>query len=119
MSWDADFDGRSWNYTHNTNRMIAAAYEAATGEGTANGSGVLGPVIGPAWWDRLNGLTGREGAALLALITDALEADPERYRAMNPENGWGSYDSLLSILREMQAAGESACCDERRWSVSG
>lgn len=33
---------------------------------------------------------------------DALEADPEQYRAMNPENGWGSYDSLLGVLREMR-----------------
>ena len=68
MSWDADFDGRSWNYTHNTNALIAAAYGAVTGEQTEQCSGPLGPVIGAAWWGRLKGMTGRQGAEYLGSI---------------------------------------------------
>jgi len=99
MSWDADFDGRSWNYTHNTNRMIRD--------------------IDPDWWDSLDGLSGAEGSALLGKIITGLESDPERFRAMNPENGWGDYDSLLGVLREMKRASDGACCDVRKWGVSG
>ena len=28
----------------------------------------------------------------------AMRADPERYRAMNPENGWGDYEGALAYL---------------------
>lgn len=119
MSWDAYFDGGAWNYTHNTNRMIAAAYEAATGETTEQCGGSLGAIIGPAWWNRLNGMTGRDGAAYLGQIISGLESDPDRFRAMNPANGWGDYDRLLDVLREMKRTGEAACCDVRRWDVSG
>lgn len=119
MSWDAEFDGQPFNYTHNTNGMIAAAYEVVTGEPTKQCGGPLGAAIGPGWWKRLNGMTGRQGAAYLGQIIAGLEADPDRFRAMNPENGWGDYDRLLVVLRKMRAAGEGACCDVRRWHAAG
>lgn len=28
-----------------------------------------------------------------------LEADPDKFRAMNPDNGWGSYEGLLRFVR--------------------
>jgi hypothetical protein len=135
MSWDADLvigpccphcggavsaEGHSiysWNYTHNTNGMIAAAYETATGEATEQASGPLGPAIGAAWWKQLDGEYGAGGALYLAVIIRALEADPGRYRAMNPENGWGDYDGILETLREMRKAG--AAEPHASWSVSG
>ena len=87
-----------WNFTHNTNRMIREAAD-------------------PDWWDSLNGLPGAEGKALLERIITGLEADPERYRAMNPPNGWGDYGTLLKVLREMRGA---VPADEVTvWSVSG
>ncbi len=98
------YEAESWSYTHNTNNMIAAAYEAASGEQTEQAGGSLGPVIGAAWWDRLDGVSGEDGAAYLGQIITGLEADPDRYRAMNPENGWGDYDRLLKVLREMRDA---------------
>jgi hypothetical protein len=120
MSWDADFDGSWWNYTHNTNRMIAAAFEAMTGvETKPSDFPILGEIIGPTWWDRLNGKSGTEGAEYLSLIITGLEADPARYRAMNPDNGWGDYDGVLKVLREMYEASRQACCDARKWHVSG
>jgi hypothetical protein len=124
MSWNAylsckscDSTAGDWNYTHNTNGMIAAAYESVSGEPTEQCGGSLGAVIGAAWWNRLDGTTGPEGAAYLAQIIKGLEADPERFRAMNPENGWGDYGSLLDILREMRDKGAKASA-ETTWSVS-
>ncbi len=111
MSWDAyltDDRGHSegdWNYTHNCNGMIA---EALTDLGCVNakviGSGPLAKVIGPAWWDRLDGCDGPTGAAFLHALIGQLEADPEKYRAMNPSNGWGDYDTLVKVLTEMRNA---------------
>jgi hypothetical protein len=120
MSWDAEFDGSAWNYTHNTNGMIAAAYETVTGTETKPSDfPILGKIIGPTWWLRLDGMSGAEGSEYLGQIIKGLEADPERFRAMNPENGWGSYDRLLEVLREMKSASNAACCDVRRWYASG
>jgi len=31
-----------------------------------------------------------------------LEANPEKYRAMNPKNGFGNYDSLLTWLKNIR-----------------
>ncbi|MCK9598255.1 MAG: hypothetical protein M0R06_04380 [Sphaerochaeta sp.] len=33
-----------------------------------------------------------------------LTADPERFKAFNPSNGWGDYDGLLNFLAEYAAA---------------
>ena len=122
MSWDVSLiDDRGhcegdWNYTHNVNGMIAAAYEAITGHQTEQCRGPLGPAIGPAWWDRLNGACGEDGRAYLADIIKGLEADPARFRAMNPANGWGDYDRLLSVLRDMR---DRVPDWPTRWEASG
>lgn len=122
MSWDLylldDRGHREYelNYTHNVNAMIAAAYQAETGEGTEQCSGPLGKAIGPAWWDRLDGATGQDGLLYLEAILRGLTADPARYRAMNPANGWGSYDSLVERLREAVAAVPDWPCT---WKASG
>jgi hypothetical protein len=114
----ATYDVEDWNYTHNTNGMIAAAYEAVSGEQTEECDGPLGPVIGAAWWRRLDGASGGDGAAYLGQIIKGLEADPERFRAMNPENGWGDYDRLLKVLHDMRAA-VSRHDLPTTWHVSG
>ena len=109
MSWDADLiDDRGhsegdWNYTHNTSRMAnAVLFDAEFPE---------------TWWKHLDGMTGADGAALLDRIIRGLEADPARFRAMNPENGWGDYDSFLGVLREMHKA--SLVEWPTKWSASG
>lgn len=113
MSWDADLtDDRghnegSWNYTHNCNGMIEAVLTEdevdSTDEPFWSALGGTGMGRG-AWWDLLNRKSGPDGAALLHRIVLGLEADPERFRAMNPDNGWGDYDSLLKVLRDMRDA---------------
>jgi hypothetical protein len=120
VSWDASFDGSAWNYTHNTNGMIAGAYSAVTGEPVPWPlDHPLARVIGPPWYHRLDGMTGREGSVYLGQIITGLEVDPARFRAMDPPNGWGGYDSVLEVLRAMKQASDGACCDVRRWTVSG
>ncbi len=100
----ASYEVESFNYTHNTNDMIAAAYEAVSGQDTEQCDGRLGAAIGAAWWRRLDGASGEDGAKYLGQIIAGLEADPGRYRAMNPPNGWGDYDQLLKVLHEMRDA---------------
>lgn len=106
MSWrarlvdDRGHDDGEWGYTHNTNDMIAAAMD----EPVEQCAGPLGPIIGPAWWNRLDGLPGPEGAALLHRIVRGLRSDPARFDAMNPPNGWGNYDSLVDVLEKMRDA---------------
>lgn len=34
----------------------------------------------------------------------AMEADPDKYRAMNPPNEWGDYDGALEFLRNLRGA---------------
>lgn len=117
MSWDADLccatcgsTLREWNYTHNTNRMIddASPVPAHLTRETWWG--------GRSWWDVLDRMNGAEGARFLADIVEALEANPDRYRAMNPANGWGDYDSLVEKLRSMRDAVPEF---PTRWVVSG
>jgi hypothetical protein len=110
MSWDADLlcdtcsrnatdQQYGWNYTHNTNCMANAA---VPGEAT--------------WWKRLHGMTGAAGAAFLDQIVKAMEADPARFRAMDPPNQWGNYGEFLSLLREMRDAVPE---HPTHWSVHG
>lgn len=117
MSWDADLIcdacGHAmgdWNFTHNTNPMI----DAVLPETAATRTTFWG---GRSWWDLLHGMGGAAGAAFLNEIVVALEAEPDRFRAMNPPNGWGNYDALLGVLVDMRdrATTEVACT----WKTSG
>lgn len=106
MSWDLDayveVDGNTitvgdWNYTHNCNGMVRAA-------------GV------PDWlhWD--DGISSPDLAAKLATAITAMEANPAKFQEMNPSNGWGSYDTLLPVLREIYA--KALEFPSARWTVS-
>lgn len=118
------------NYTHNTSKMIYAvlddagvvlpvstrpcrAYDRETGVWTdyPNGHGTI------PWWEHLDGMTATQGADYLGVIIAGLAAEPGRFRAMNPENGWGDYDSLLGVLREMRQATQEH--PEGEWQASG
>lgn len=93
MSWDiwliTELDGHeievgeSFNYTHNCNGMIRdAGFEDW-------------PYFVDGWGAK------KLGVSLDKLISN-LEKDPRKYRAMNPKNGWGDYDSLLLVLRQVK-----------------
>ena len=121
MSWDADLTGEldghpvhlgEWNFTHNCNDMANAALDPNYQQ-----QGVFDEVFRPqteSWWKRLNGTT---GPALLEQIITGLLANPAKYRAMNPDNGWGDYDSFLGVLQEMLDA--SRKYPSAKWEVGG
>jgi hypothetical protein len=72
----ADF----WNYTSNCAPMWRAA-GANLAEFHGKPAGECSPLLKQAVVD--------------------MEQSPEKYEAMNPENGWGSYKTLLPALREL------------------
>jgi len=76
------------NYTHNCNTMAAEA-------------GIYKHVWRP---DELGITTAGELIEPLRDGIAAMEADPQRFIALNPDNGWGSYDTFLPWLREYLAA---------------
>lgn len=126
MSWDATLiDDRGhvegdWNFTHNCNRMANAIVHPEESTGIPVGREVLFPKADgrawQSWWEILDGMEGKEGAEFLTKIITGLEAEPERFRAMNPANGWGSYDSFLERLKEMRDTVPEWPCS---WRVSG
>jgi|SRR6266852_4906709 len=63
------------------------------------------------WWEALGrslrdfqGAPCSESAGPLAEGAQRMQAEPERYRAMNPENGWGDYEGALEFLRDLAEA---------------
>lgn len=38
---------------------------------------------------------------------DALKQDPERFQALNPSNGWGTYENALWFFEKLVASCES------------
>jgi hypothetical protein len=66
----------------------------------------------PMWVEALNGVSLREfsgapcteAAGPLADGVKRMEADPEKYREMNPPNGWGDYEGALKYLRTLAEA---------------
>ena len=62
------------------------------------------------WRDHVDDTVPEFGSALMRL-RDTLAADPDRFRALNPDNGWGDYDGLLEAVRE--------CIDRVPWERPG
>jgi hypothetical protein len=67
-----------WNYTSNCGPMWRAA-----------GADLA----------KFDGTRASECAPILRAAIENMVADPARYRALDPPNGWGSYDTLLPRLR--------------------
>jgi hypothetical protein len=128
MSWDASLVatidgnevevGECWNYTHNTNAMIAKVLTTCGYEmGPAPFWEAIPGKPSTRWWDHLHGLNGADGEKFLSLIVDGLMEAPELFRKMNPENGWGDYDALLRVLVSMRDA--SRRFPSANWWASG
>jgi hypothetical protein len=52
----------------------------------------------------IEGLTGKEARPMLWKAKAALEKDPEKFKALNPENGFGSYESFKSFIDDLICA---------------
>lgn len=90
----------SANITHNLNKMAreAGIYEAL-------------------WRPDEIGIT--KAHQLIAPLTDGLarlRAEPDKYRAFNPPNGWGSYEGLVRFVEDyLNACGMEPDADVRVW----
>lgn len=114
MSWDFDLyakdeDGNFhncgwWNYTHNCNEMIATALDNAgvISEGELRTYWVT--ALGRCWFDLFRDKTAKETTFYLEAILAEFSKEPAKYEAMNPENGWGSFETLKPVLTEMLEA---------------
>jgi hypothetical protein len=67
--------------------------------------------VAPMWTDALGHSladlkeqTAGEALPALQRAVTALEADPGKYEAMNPSNGWGGYRGALDYLRRLRDA---------------
>lgn len=101
--WDERFPGREpviihdeppedevyWgNITHNLNRM-------------ADEAGIYDHLWRPDW------IGVRKAGQLIVPLREGLErlrANPERFRKLNPENGWGTYEGLVVFVAEYLVA---------------
>jgi hypothetical protein len=106
-----------WNYTHNCNGMANAVLDPEYKQrSVAEEVFCFKDQEHISWWRRLDGLSGPDGAALLHTIITGLESDPEQFRAMNPANGWGDYNTFLAMLKEIRGSVPEWPC---RWRVHG
>lgn len=56
---------------------------------------------GPQEWD---GKRAGDVAEILTRTLTAFDADPDRFRAMNPANGWGSFEGAKEFAQEVLSA---------------
>lgn len=73
----------SGNITHNLNNMAEEA-------------GLYKPLWRPEEVDLANA---GQLIPILEKGISKLEADPDTYKALNPDNGWGDYEGLLSFCK--------------------
>ncbi|MEN6532194.1 MAG: hypothetical protein ABFD89_00930 [Bryobacteraceae bacterium] len=76
------------NVTHNLNSMAE-----------------LAGLYGPIWQPDENGI--ETAADLIGPLEGGIaemKANPERFRELNPENGWGSYDDFVPWLERLLEA---------------
>lgn len=89
MSWDFSMS-RSFtvkdglNYTYNVSSMY---YDE--------------DVFGESGIAKLDGMSGKEAISVITKALNGLHSDPNKFRAMNPENGWGSYKGALKVVCEL------------------
>ena len=91
----------SANYTHNVGRMAEAAglYQAV-------------------WHPHEIGITkAGQLAPLLRAGIERMECHPETYTALNPKNGWGSYETFVPWLKAYADACEAHPDADIRTSV--
>lgn len=129
-----------WGFTHNCNGMANAvidrfwpgyarsvALQLWGGTGQKSGRPVNGEWLWrtveedeeqtASWYRILGTLNSRESIEFLDLIVGTMMETPEHFREMNPENGWGDFDSFLAVLREMRA--RAAEFPSAKWTVGG
>ena len=126
VEWDARFPGAepitapshggfSANITHNLTEMADAAgiyfalwrpHELMDAEKYKQLRALEQGARAGDWYDQYqkieDTLPRAHAGDLIGPLSDGLamlERDPEKFKAMNPKNGWGDYDGLVSFVR--------------------
>jgi hypothetical protein len=122
MGWDATLRcdhcnlsrDEDWNYTHNINKMLNAALEKCR---TENPNELLFKG-GEDWLSCLDGMSADHSIFFLNFLVAELEADERKYRHFNPANNWGSYDTIIPVLKKMRDVASEESSKNLMWSVS-
>lgn len=56
---------------------------------------------------KLNNMSCKEALPILQNAINDLIENQEEYEKLNPKNGWGSYDGLLEVIKDMRN-----CCED-------
>lgn len=80
----------SWNLTYNLSPMLRAA-------GFPGWQETVGQLADP------QPPTGKRVVPVFEKVLAELRADPDRFRAMNPPNGWGSYEQAVEVFADVVA----------------
>ncbi len=83
LEWNGEGITEGRNYTSNVGPMLRMAWD---GGGMAD----------------LDGKTAVEVSRLLDFAIDAMQSDPDRFDALNPENGWGNRATCVQWLTELR-----------------
>jgi hypothetical protein len=51
----------------------------------------------------IEGMKGKRAVKVLQHALARMKADPPKYEAMNPSNGWGDYESAMKCLEDLIA----------------
>lgn len=57
-------------------------------------------------WRELVGMSASQAGPIWRDIHGKLAADPERFKAFNPENGWGTYEQAVEVIGALADACE-------------
>lgn len=71
------------NYTYNCSEMFVDASECDKSLGD------------------LHGMSCQEAEPIIAKAVENMQKNPTKYKAMNPENGWGNYDGFLRYVEKL------------------
>lgn len=96
MSNDFCIAGVEFNHTSNTNNIVRD--------------------ILPGGWDSIRGASGRMALLRLRHLRLQLEDRRETWLSMQPSNGWGSWETLYSLVNQMIVA----CIEhpEEEWEIT-
>ena len=100
----------SWNvYLHKKKWMDD---EIEVGNHTYN----VAPMYSKAMGITISDLDGKKCNEVIPLLRKGIlemEANPAMYKAMNPKNGWGNYESALKFLEEIY----NKCLDNSKYKI--
>lgn len=74
------------------------------GNYTSNVAGMWRKALGGESLSDFDGRNAGESVEVLAAAVAWMEADPDAYRAMDPDNGWGRYEGASDYLTALLGA---------------